>query len=144
MDSFATLRERLKAASQVLPAIVLIAGWAIGWTHGLALALGFTTMYLVYNRFHENAHRVAPKTAYGRWCRKVHFSHHFHTPHLNHGVTCPWWDMAFGTYAPESRILVPERQAMEWLVDPETGDVRAEYQEDYALKRKRAPRKKAA
>ena len=142
--SFATLRERLKSAAQVLPVLLILAALVMGWTHALALSLGFTSMYLVYSRFHENAHRIAPQTAYGKWCRKVHFTHHFHTPQLNHGVTCPWWDMVFGTYAPETQIQVPERQAMDWLIDPTTGEVYEKYQSDYAIKRKRNAKKIAA
>ena len=143
VEHFATWAEKGKAAAQVIP-LFMIPLWLIA---GLAIATGFTAgfagMYLVYSQFHENTHRVAPKTAYGRWCRKVHFTHHFHTPRLNHGVTCPWWDMVFGTYAPAEQIRVPERQAMDWLIDPETGDVYPEYAADYALKRKRQMRKAA-
>ena len=139
---FATWGEKFRAAAQVLP-IVAAVGWVlVGLQLALAFGAGFVAMYLIYSEFHEATHVVAPKTAYGRWCRKVHFTHHFHTPQLNHGVTCPWWDMVFGTYAPAEQIIVPERQAMDWLIDPATGDVFPEFAADYALK-KRAVRKAA-
>ena len=94
-------------------------------------------MYLFYTRFHHACHWAAPANAYTRWCRKQHFAHHFHKPQLNHGVTCPWWDMVFGTYEEVDQIVVPERQAMEWLINPETGDVWEEFANDYVLKTRR-------
>ena len=134
--SFATLRERLKSAAQVLPVLSIPAALVMGgpmlWPSRSALpACIWCTAVFTKMR------TACSQTAYGKWCRKVHFSHHFHTPQLNHGVTCPWWDMVFGTYAPETQIQVPERQAMDWLIDPTTGEVYEEYQSDYAIKRKR-------
>ena len=141
---FATWLEKGKAAIQVIPLFMVPLGIIAGLGIACAFTAGFTGMYLIYSKCHEDAHKVAPKTAYGRWCRKVHFTHHFHTPRLNHGVTCPWWDVVFGTYAPADQIRVPERHVMDWLIDPKTGDVYPEYAKDYALKKKSRRMRKAA
>lgn len=131
---FATWAQKGIAAAQVLPILVGIAWVFLDLTLSLSFGAGFVAMYLVYQQFHQDTHEIAPKTAYGRWCRKQHFTHHFHTPHLNHGVTCPWWDMVFQTYGPVEQVRVPRRQAMDWLIDPATGEVFEDYQSDYALK----------
>jgi hypothetical protein len=93
--------------------------------------------------FHRRLHTHAPRTAYGRWARRHHFHHHFVNPKANHGVTTPLGDLAWGTLDPEQRIPVPERLAMAWLLDPETGDVAAPYQREYVLVRLGESRKAA-
>jgi hypothetical protein len=42
-----------------------------------------------------------------------------------------------GTYVEPSKIRVPLKHAMDWLVDPSTGEVWPRYQNDYELVRKR-------
>jgi hypothetical protein len=48
-------------------------------------------------------------------------------------VTSPLWDLVFRTWRAPERLRVPEKQAMVWLLDPVTNDVRAELQRDYVL-----------
>jgi hypothetical protein len=74
----------------------------------------------------------APKSAYGRWARRHHFSHHFVDARYNHGVTTPIWDMVFGTYRRPVPIKVPAKLTMSWLLD-EGGQLRPEYSGDYFL-----------
>jgi hypothetical protein len=43
--------------------------------------------------------------------------------------------MVFGTREVPGVITVPERLAMDWLLDPSTGDVRADIADHYRLRR---------
>jgi hypothetical protein len=51
-------------------------------------------------------------------------------------VTSPVWDVVFRTYQKVTTITVPPKLAMAWLVDPATGDVRAEHAAVYRLGKK--------
>lgn len=90
-------------------------------------------MYVAYEVVHRRAHTHAPRGPYSRWVRRNHFTHHFLTPRTNHGVTSPLWDRVFGTHEPLGVVRVPARHAMPWLLDPATGEVRAELAADYRL-----------
>jgi sterol desaturase/sphingolipid hydroxylase (fatty acid hydroxylase superfamily) len=123
-------------------AAVVVAGVAIGPavavagpSIGGAYVAGFVGFYLTYELLHRLNHVVPGRGPYGRWARRHHFWHHFHDPRSNHGVTSPIWDWVFGTYVAPGRVLVPERLAMPWLVDPATGEVREGLAEDYGLRR---------
>lgn len=121
-------------------ALALVAPPAIGLAGmgpGLAYALGLAGFYLCYEALHRLEHVHAGIGAYGRWARRHHFHHHFVNPSANHGVTSPIWDFVFGTYEAPSTIKVPEKLAMVWLTDPDTGDVRTEHQHTYQLRRRR-------
>ena len=133
---FAPSWKKALAAGVVLVAAggpaVALAGWEVGggWAVGL---VGF---YLVYEVIHRLNHTHAGWGPYGRWARRHHFYHHFHDPAVNHGVTSPLWDIAFGTrVAVEGPVRVPERLAMPWLIDPASGDVWPALRGAYALRR---------
>lgn len=104
-------------------------GWAVGT--GYVLGYGF------YDWVHWRAHRrPIPDNLFGRyesWVRRHHFTHHFHAPLKNQGVTTPLWDWVFGTRVKVDTVKVPRRMAMRWLVD-ENGDVRPEYADTYAVR----------
>lgn len=126
-----------KAAAAVVTSVllgvpaVLVAGPALGgaWTAGL---VGF---YLTYEVIHRRLHVSPGWGPYARWARRHHFYHHFHDPSVNHGVTSPVWDVVFGTRVTVTAVDVPERLAMPWLLDAETGDVRAGLDGVWRLKR---------
>jgi hypothetical protein len=48
-------------------------------------------------------------------------------------VTTPLWDVVFGTLERPQRTRVPQKLQMRWLVDPESGQVRAAHQAHYEL-----------
>ena len=145
-DFFAPLYKKLLWAAGVYLGVSAVAVWALGWLCGLTLAGAFVCTYLGYEWLHYSAHFHAPRTRYGRWVRKHHFSHHFNNSKLNHGVTSPLWDHLFGTFRAPEPVRVPPRYAMTWLLDPSTQEVAVEYAQDYVLRdtRPQAPRRASA
>jgi sterol desaturase/sphingolipid hydroxylase (fatty acid hydroxylase superfamily) len=95
---------------------------------------GLLTAYTAYEVLHRREHTHAGIGPYGRWARRHHFHHHFVDGRTNHGVTSPIWDVVFRTYDPPSRIRVPRKLCMAWLLDPATNDVRAEHSHIYSLR----------
>ncbi|MFN3201308.1 MAG: sterol desaturase family protein [Bradymonadia bacterium] len=130
---FSAVSFKLRTALMVLAVLTPLAVWVAG-VAGAAFSVGLTGMYLVYEWFHWQAHASEGATAYGRRMRRHHFFHHFEDPKSNHGVTTPIWDWVFGTYRSPSQIRVPAKLKMRWLVDPETGGVRATAAQWYALR----------
>lgn len=124
----------LGALSLVVPLAMALVGTWLGALYGCA----FVGMYLTYEWLHRRAHTHPGHGRYGRFMRRHHFYHHFGNPKSNHGVTSPLWDWLFGTLEPSDRVRVPEKLAMVWLVDPATGDVRAQFLDHYELVRKRS------
>lgn len=117
-------------------AVALLAWPAIsivGRVTGLAFVAGFVATYLGYEVMHRREHTHPGRGAYARWLRRHHFQHHFGDTRTNHGVTSPIWDWAFGTYRKPGVIRVPRKLAMAWLIDPATGEVRAEHGAHYVL-----------
>jgi len=104
-----------------------------GRTAGIAYVAGLICFYGVYEWLHRRDHTHAGIGPYARWQRKHHFHHHFVDPSTNHGVTTPLWDLVFGTYRTPTTIKVPPKLCMAWLLDPATGDVRAEHAATYQL-----------
>jgi len=126
-----------KALAAVVVSIFLTPAsiWLLGTVLGVVFTASFIASYLFYEQLHLHAHKYPPTGAYSRWVRKHHFAHHFNNPKHNHGVTTFIWDWVFGTLKPVSVVRVPERMAMVWLCDSETGEVNAEYANDYRLMR---------
>lgn len=135
-DYFAPTSKKVAHVTPVIAAIALVASLVAGPLVGVPYGLGLAAMYCAYELLHRRLHTHPPRGWYGRWARRHHFFHHFHDPALNHGVTTPLFDLAFGTRSVAGTpVRVPERLAMRWLVDPETGSVRAEHARDYELRR---------
>jgi sterol desaturase/sphingolipid hydroxylase (fatty acid hydroxylase superfamily) len=130
---FAPSWKKGAAAALVSAAVMPVAAALIGRKLGAAYTIGFAGTYLGYELLHRWAHVRPPTTGYGRWARKHHFHHHFHAPSKNHGVTSPMWDHVFGSYEPPTKVRVPARHAMPWLIDPKSGDVWPAYRDDYEL-----------
>lgn len=126
-----------KKALAALLAIAIVAPLAVligGAGPGAMYTTGFVGFYLAYEVLHRLMHVWRGVGPYARWARRHHFFHHFHDPRLNHGVTSPIWDLAFGTYRRPERIAVPRKLAMRWLVDPATDAVRSDVSRDYQLR----------
>jgi sterol desaturase/sphingolipid hydroxylase (fatty acid hydroxylase superfamily) len=131
---FAATWKKVVAAAIVA---VVLCGPAIaiaGTGAGIAYVAGLVTFYGAYELQHRRNHTHAAINAYGRWARRHHFHHHFVDGRRNHGVTSPIWDFVFGTYQQPTLIRVPAKLRMAWLVDPATGDVRAEHAGTYQLR----------
>lgn len=124
---------------KVLAALALTAllSWPVtalvGAGPGLAFLAGLMVMYAVYEVLHRREHTHGAVSAYGRWARRHHFAHHFSDSRCNHGVTSPVWDHVFGTYRAPGTVRVPAKLQMAWLVDPKTGQVRAEVADAFVL-----------
>lgn len=135
-DYFAPSWKKGLAALAALALILPLAVWALGTAIGALFSGAFVAMYLTYEWLHRRTHTHPGLGAYGRFLRRHHFYHHFANPKANHGVTSPLWDRVFGTLAATPRLRVPEKLAMVWLIDPQTGDIREEFRRDYELVRK--------
>lgn len=109
-----------------------VTAWAFSWTAGLALAVGWAIGYFHYEARHALAHLRNPSTRYTRWVARHHFHHHFGHPMANHGVSVDWWDRVFGTYERPTRVRVPRRLVLPWMLD-EHGELKAEHADDYVL-----------
>ena len=117
---------------------VVLAGGALsiylfGWLVGVSLTVGLSTTYVAYEVFHWWLHVSAPRNFYGRWARKHHFGHHFIDARMNHGVTTPLWDIVFGTYMHVDKLQVPEKFAMRWLRDGNSGPVKEVLRDEYEI-----------
>ncbi|MBT9557958.1 MAG: sterol desaturase family protein [Myxococcales bacterium] len=134
-DYFAATWKKASAAAVVLALMTPLSMSLLGLGNGLAYSASFVSFYLVYEWLHRRLHTAEGVGPYGRWARRHHFFHHFHDPSKNHGVTSPLWDWVFGTAATAPRITVPEKLAMRWLVDAESGDVHRHLQGRYDLRR---------
>ncbi len=125
----------LSWAGVLLVSLVLLPGLGhllavddLGW----GLGLGHLVGYGFYDWIHWRAHRRPIRNRYEAAVRKHHFTHHFHAPMQNHGVTSPFWDRVFGTYVHVDVVRVPRRLAMRWLTD-EHGAVLPDYADTYAI-----------
>jgi sterol desaturase/sphingolipid hydroxylase (fatty acid hydroxylase superfamily) len=119
----------------VVAAVILVPAVALaGRELGAAYVAGLLACYAAYEVLHRREHMHAGVGPYGRWARRHHFHHHFSDGRKNHGVTSPLWDLVFGTYEKPTVIRVPRKLSMAWLVDPATGDVRAEHATTYQLR----------
>jgi sterol desaturase/sphingolipid hydroxylase (fatty acid hydroxylase superfamily) len=129
--------RKLLTLAFVVVTLVAIVRLSSGRYDAAAFPVGLGLMYVVYESLHRTIHVRPPRTAYGRWVRLHHVQHHFHTPRRNFGVTSTVWDRVFGTYVPfKTPLAVPERLAMPWLLDPETGQLADAYAQDYVLVRR--------
>ncbi len=137
MAHHATTSYFAPAWKKALAAMIVISGTGaalaplMGRQAAFAFATGLTGMYALYEIIHRRTHTHAPRGRYGRFLRRHHFYHHFHDPRANFGVTSPFWDLVFGTYARPGVIRVPQKHAMSWLFDPKTGAVNLLFADHY-------------
>lgn len=130
---FAATRHKAIAACVAAPLTFAVVAPFAGVGRAASFTAGFVAVYTGYEVAHRLVHTNAPRTAYGRWMRRHHLSHHHRSPRANHGVTSALWDHVVGTHQPHERVKIPRSAAPVWLVDPATQDVRAEYAADYEL-----------
>lgn len=130
---FAPTSHKAVAAAAAVPALATTLAPLLGVRRAASFAVGFAVVYAGYEIVHRRIHTHPPRGRYGRWVRRHHLLHHHRSPRANHGVTTPSWDLVFGTQRPLERLRVPRAIAPGWLVDPATGDVRAEHAADYEL-----------
>lgn len=145
VDYFAPLSVKLAIAAPIVGAIFvvgLVVGGAFAGAVSFAsgLVIGVLTGWIVYEVIHRRIHVAGPINAYGRWARRHHLSHHFGNAKLNHGVSTPFWDHVFGTYAPDATVMVPRRHASKfpWLLEdpslePKQIALRSTWTEQYRL-----------
>ncbi len=133
VDYFAHWSIKVAIAIPVLLVIMGLASMIVGVALGTSVPLGVLLGYGYYEVLHRRIHVRAPRNAYGRWARRHHLLHHFGKSDMNHGVTTPIWDVAFGTHAPRSAVRVPRQHAAKfpWLL--EDGAVHARYASDYRI-----------
>jgi len=129
--------RKLLTLAFVVGTLIALLHLALGRYEIAAFPCGLGLAYVGYESLHRVIHLRPPRTRYGRWMRLHHCQHHFHTPRRNFGVTSIFWDRAFGTYDPiKTPVAVPERLAMPWLIDPQTGQLADVYAQDYVLVRR--------
>ena len=129
---FAPTSRKAAATLAALGTIATAGTWLVGRRRATSFALGFAAAYAAYEVLHRRIHTHGPTGPYSRWMRKHHLYHHHGSPKLDHGVTSPLWDRAFGTEHRPERVRVPRRMAPAWLVD-DTGNVREGLRDDYEI-----------
>ena len=120
-----------------------LAAWATSWSVGIAVAVGWAAGYFHYEVRHALAHRRGPTSRYTRWVAQNHFHHHFGHPMANHGVSVPWWDLVFGTSERPSKVRVPRRLALPWMLGDD-GELLPAHADRYVLVGSVAPTERTA
>ena len=87
--------ESIPLAIIVVGSIFLIAGSL----HAPAVAAGFLIGYLIYDEIHYALHHHVPKSRLGKRLRELHMRHHFQDDEKGFGISAPYWDVVFRTYA---------------------------------------------
>jgi dihydroceramide fatty acyl 2-hydroxylase len=83
-------------AALFVAAFVAILGTPLAW----AVGAGFLGGYLLYDMLHYALHHHrTPRTALERRLRELHMRHHFEDDTRGYGISAPWWDIVFGTFA---------------------------------------------
>ena len=88
------------AASVPLALIFYALFWLVlGPDRAYAFGAGFLAGYLAYDMLHFALHHRRPTSRLGRRLHELHMRHHFQDDRRGFGVSAPWWDLVFGTYA---------------------------------------------
>ena len=88
--------------SASVPLALIFAGvfWLVlGGAYSLAFTAGFLAGYLVYDMVHYAVHHHTPRTRVARRLRELHMRHHFQDDEKGFGISAPYWDFVFRTYA---------------------------------------------
>lgn len=87
----------------IFSAIVYLITHNFLWT--VSFGMGLMAMLLTYEWKHYVAHRpIKPKTRFGQWIKKVHILHHYKNENYWFGVSNPFTDVIFGTFAKEKEV----------------------------------------
>jgi dihydroceramide fatty acyl 2-hydroxylase len=68
-----------------------------GATYAWPVLVGFIAGYVLYDCVHFWTHHGQPKSAFGRFVKRLHMLHHFRDAEKGFGVHAFWWDYVFGT-----------------------------------------------
>jgi sterol desaturase/sphingolipid hydroxylase (fatty acid hydroxylase superfamily) len=95
------LRLVMPPAASIPLAIVVVGSIFLiaGSLHGAAVAAGFLVGYLIYDEIHYALHHHVPKSRLGKRLRELHMRHHFQDDEKGFGISAPYWDFVFRTYA---------------------------------------------
>jgi len=130
---FLPTSQKVMAGAAVVTAISTLGTLVVGPRIAASFALGLGAMYATYEVLHRRIHTHPPRGTLSRWVRLHHLAHHHKSPKTNHGVTSNLWDRALGTEAGIGPLRIPAKLAPAWLCDDATGQVKPEFQGDYAL-----------
>jgi sterol desaturase/sphingolipid hydroxylase (fatty acid hydroxylase superfamily) len=132
---FAPLTYKGAAAILVCTFIVLLVRFFSGsWEIAITFTVGFISMFAFYEWTHWSFHARAPRTKLGMKLRKHHFTHHFHNPKMNHGVTTTIIDKLVGTYLGAPVVMVPKNIALPWLFESGKDSIDPRFAQDFQLK----------
>lgn len=109
-----SVRGRLVLVLGIVGAITFFLfgkGPAIGLP--LGLFVGLVLVFVLHARMHVRA----PRTRSEEWMWRFHWHHHAADARVNHGLTNPLFDFAFGTAFVPDEVVVPARLAPAWLKD---------------------------
>lgn len=132
--TFTTAQHKLTLAVPALCVIFTIFAAGFGLLISAGITAGTFTGWVFFETLHRITHVWPPRNAYGAWARRHHLFHHCGSARMNHGVTTPMWDWAFGTLHKPTVVLVPRRMvhAFAWLLD-EDGAVAPRFASAYRL-----------
>lgn len=87
-------------AAMFIGLFVLVLGTPLAWAAGA----GFLAGYLFYDMLHYalHHHRHA-SSGLERRLRELHMRHHFEDETRGYGISAPYWDAVFGTFARRNR-----------------------------------------
>jgi sterol desaturase/sphingolipid hydroxylase (fatty acid hydroxylase superfamily) len=97
-------------------AIVGLLWWVIFGAYFWPVFGGTALGYIAYDWMHYYTHYFNPKSGIGRWIKRYHMLHHHDSPEQRYGITSPLWDLAFGTFLPNNKLI---RAAGRHAVDAE-------------------------
>ena len=100
-------RRRVKPPSARVPlalAFYAVFRVTLGARYAPGFDAGFLAGYLAYDLLHYHVHHHhRPRTRMGRRLRELHMRHHFQDDDRGFGVSAPYWDRVFGTWAQRPR-----------------------------------------
>ncbi len=79
-----------------IPMWFLVLG-IFGYENALPFYAGFVIGYVWYDETHFWTHVGKARSRWGKFLKKHHMMHHFHSHALRYGVSTPIWDKVFGT-----------------------------------------------
>jgi len=75
------------------------------WGNASAVGAGVALGYMYYEWVHYICHHKNPQSHFYKRLKELHLQHHFKNPKKGFGVSYPFWDYLFGTFAkPVSEI----------------------------------------
>ena len=113
---FDEIRSLLPRVVLVLGIVSAITAFVVGIGPAIGLPLGLFAGFVLVEVLHARMHVRAPRTRSEEWMWRFHWHHHAADARVNHGLTNPVFDFAFGTAFVPNEVVVPERLAPVWLL----------------------------